>query len=800
MLAHSAHILIFLNLICLAVSPAGAYTDSDAKLNIFENGTAKIYFAVDAKEMSQWAASDGSCPVERGGAMLPDAVNDFRRVFKLMTGSALPQNPQEGLIPLKLVYDASLCKTLGPQDYQITVTPKEIIISATRRLGLINGIYGMLDSWGCRWPMSGKIGECIPTLKLLELPMGTYTTHLGAESTTMYCYRAGKKGINDSATDIHLWTLRNRMGYDEWMTSQHYWNHAMPPEKYFAKHPEYYSLIGGKRVPTQLCTTNPEVIKIMAQKAREFFKEHPAAASFPMDSNDNMEHCQCPSCRAVDPAGTWEGQPLLTDRVILFANNVAEAIEKDYPDKSVALYAYTNHTQPPVKLMPRKNVSVTLTRANYCLLHLVPAEDCSGPGSPAAWEELLKRWLKVTPNIYWYEYNPISWTAQLPCPIYLGQAEVVKRNLKLGCKSRYEDGAFPGDISVFPNAYLPLRCLVDPSLSPQAELEKTCDAFYGPAGSAMTRYYMTLAKATEFKHPGRQRVDVTLLGYDELFNPEMIKSARDAISDAIQQTPEGSIYRKRVLLTKTVLRYLEAYLQGVWQAKAGNYSASAKSFDVADWCINDLYANGVFGDPDDAHNRIKTARLKTHAQYFSDKLGFVRKWNILGPFNNDNIAGIVSVNKIEMDAKPEFKGSVTMADGQKASWKEYESPEGQMVFSDAFTKFPADWKFGYAYAGIRIESPVQQNVQLRFSSFNGNAVFLNGRQIYNRTGLDADSPDKTIVPVTLNSGANTILVKVCQTVENPSFKWGFYFRITDVNGNPVKNIRYVSPEIMEQKK
>ena len=75
-------------------------------------------------------------------------------------------------------------------------------------------------------------------------------------------------------------------------------------------------------------------------------------------------------------------------------------------------------------------------------------------------------------------------------------------------------------------------------------------------------------------------------------------------------------------------------------------------------------------------------------------------------------------------------------------------------------------------------------------SFNGFRVYLNGNQVYERPGLDADSPDKRIVNVDLPAGQSTILIKVGQSFQGVGFYWGFYFRITDAQGNPVRSLRY----------
>ena len=41
---------------------------------------------------------------------------------------------------------------------------------------------------------------------------------------------------------------------------------------FYEKNPEYYALRGNKRLPTQLCLTNPDVLKIVKDSVNSFFK------------------------------------------------------------------------------------------------------------------------------------------------------------------------------------------------------------------------------------------------------------------------------------------------------------------------------------------------------------------------------------------------------------------------------------------------------------------------------------------------------------------------------------------------
>ncbi len=144
----------------------------------------------------------------------------------------------------------------------------------------------------------------------------------------------------------------------------------------------------------------------------------------------------------------------------------------------------------------------------------------------------------------------------------------------------------------------------------------------------------------------------------------------------------------------------------------------------------------------------------------------------------------------ESEAKPPLQGEKSDHAGQKARWRSYLSPGGFVSFEKAFEKDPRSWRFSTAFAATRVRSEKAQRVQFRMDSFNGFRVYLNGQQVYERPGLDADSPDKRIVNIDLPAGESTILIKVGQSFEGVGFHWGFYFRITDLAGNAVQSVQY----------
>ena len=87
-----------------------------------------------------------------------------------------------------------------------------------------------------------------------------------------------------------------------------------------------------------------------------------------------------------------------------------------------------------------------------------------------------------------------------------------------------------------------------------------------------------------------------------------------------------------------------------------------------------------------------------------------------------------------------------------------------------------------------VESPKEQQVQMRAGSNNAVKIWLNGKLIYFREeyhhGMRMDQHTAT---GTLRAGRNTILIKVCQNEQTDAWaqKWDFQLRVCDKLGGAV---------------
>ncbi len=705
-------------------------------------------------------------PQAQGKEFLLQSVSDFEGIVGKMAKKKQPP---------RISVKVSPRHPFNVQDAKINAADGKIEISASSGLGASNALYKLLDLWGCRFITPGELGEIIPENSDFQLPDGEIPVKISFDT---------RIGAMSGSSEFNLWRKRNQRAHIHWITAQHYWFYAMPPSKYFEDHPEYYALIGGKRVPTQLCVSNPEVRDLMAKISVENLKSRPGLQCFPMDPEDNFEHCQCPECVKLDGRVVYyNGYKNLTNRIADFANHVARYLQKNMPGMMVGFYGYANKKLPP-DIPLEKNVYVPVTRDSSCCLHLMPNDKC--PTGHEFWR-LLKLWLKAGDFIAVYEYDPISWIGGLPCPIYLERAHAIKLQHRMGVKGIVNDSGPVRDAANYVNCYLEIRMIADASRIPEKELEEMCLAYFGPkAGPLMNRYYLELAKVTGNHLDIRWGID----GYERIFTPEIMKETRRLLNEAHKSVGTGEKKIKRRLnVVELEQQYLEAFIRFFDNIPEKDFETSRKDIARVYQAVDQLAAcpDANFNDPEDSKRRIRNCEMKTFARVFYKELGFIRDWQLAGPFDNpDRDALIVA-------PAPELRSGRLFLNGRETAMSPYTSPNGFIDMRRACgDKVKPDTPYFY-YAVSEYDAPEEGSAQLRVDSFNPFKVYLNGTMVYERRGLDEDCPDKRIVPVRLKKGRNTVVVLLDQHVTSPLSNVGFWLRFTDTAGVPYHQASGSSP-------
>jgi len=169
--------------------------------------------------------------------------------------------------------------------------------------------------------------------------------------------------------------------------------------------------------------------------------------------------------------------------------------------------------------------------------------------------------------------------------------------------------------------------------------------------------------------------------------------------------------------------------------------------------------------------------------------GFVPKWMIIGPFDNKDEKGFAVAYTPETelaDGKP-----IDLAaeyDGQlgKVKWMPIATEDDYGVVDIA--KQIENYKGSLMYATATWTSAGEQQVEIRLGTPNSWKLWVNGKLVFEREEYHRSSQmDQYSVPISLKSGENTLMLKVCQNEQTQDWaqRYQFQLRVCDQSGSAV---------------
>ena len=420
--------IVFLMLGC----SAGQIKPDKPSLTIASNGKSEyvIVIANDASLSEKYAANElHNFLKEISGADIP-VITDSQEMQKheIILGQNSHLNKTTATINFA---------QFGNEGFAIQTSGNHLIIAGGRLRGTMYGVYTFLEDYlGCRW-FSSKVSK-IPKQPAIEIPLYFFNSQ-----GPVFEYR---EDFYTDAFDAE-WAARNKMNSSHARLDAehggkityhpslgHTFYALVPPEKYFDKHPEYFSEKDGKRFYEggQLCLTNPDVLKLCIQEVKKWMKEKPEINIIAVSQNDWAGWCECADCRALD-----EQEGSQSGTIINFVNQIAQAVEKEYPDKAIDTFAYQYSRKPPRTIKPRPNVIVRLCSIECCFSH--PLATCPKNASFLA---DLKGWSQICHRLYIWDYVTDFAHYLMPFPNF----SVLKPNIQLfarhNVKGVFEEGNY----------------------------------------------------------------------------------------------------------------------------------------------------------------------------------------------------------------------------------------------------------------------------------------------------------------------------------------------------------------------
>ncbi len=644
-----------------------------------------------------------------------------------------------------------------PEEYLLKTDGRNIHIVSHEPRGLLYGLYALLkDKWGCRW-YTRDVNK-IPVNKNLALPELNETGKPAFESREVYFIEA---------SDPH-WCIRNRLnrsmkGIPESLGGEygiypfvHTYYQLVPPKKYFEEHPEYYSLIDGKRKgeEAQLCLTNPAVLAIATQQVFKWIEEHPQARIITVDQNDGGGWCQCEKCMAINDA---EGSQSGT--ILNFANSIADAVAQKHPHISIQTLAYYYSEKPPKTIRPHKNVIIRLCRySEYCDAH--PIEGCK-VNKPFI--DQLQSWSKIAPRIMVWDYLVDFRHFFMPFPNFDG----IKKDLKFyhnnGVTGLFEQGNYPmqgGELSQL-RAWILAQLLWNPNQNADDLIDEFIDNVYGAAAPYIKEYLELIHTKVREGNIHFNMYAAPTVGH---LTPAIIKQAEQIFAKA-EAAADNPAVLKRVETAHIPVLYTRLFFYTIGGKAA--YLTDKEMPSVRDKLIRIAKENDI--------GQVAENRKHGTFQDFIDKVNqskglFLTDWWVIGPFDNPDEKGLETSYPPEksFDANQTYKG----INNQSIKWRRYQGKDtGYIDFTHIFD----NPELGVAYARTTITAKADVTIKIGLGSNDGCRLWLNDKLVHDQPIQRTAIPNQDILTVPVKKGENSILMKIDQFGGG----WGFYFSILD---------------------
>jgi len=478
-------------------------------------------------------------------------------------------------------------------------------------------LYGVVEFarrfFHARWLLPGPDGEVLSRVDRLVIPQD-----LDVADRPWFRSRRSS-GLDNSKPESARYSRFNRLGNSFVTCFWHNWYQTISPEVYSREHPGWFALVNGvrsthlrgKSMDGQLCPSNPEVVKKMADIAVQYSRENPVGTMFSLSENDGGNHCQCPNCRALDQESWAPGLPSLSDRLATFANGVREAIGDRAPELPLGYYAYHQGELPPVKTKLLPGIVVSDVCNGYDAQYNVPE-------LAARRRAMMKGWRESAQSVVMCSYfHGITWWS-LPMFSPDALADLIKTAALYPSSSgfylglTYEAFGMEGNENFLANELL---------WNPAAETSKILEDYYatgfGPAAGAIRGYFdnirLSFAAAAKQlpKAMDETRPDTWIPAtYDPIRVKEdlLIKAALQAVAaspdaplrNRVQLVADGWKWTK---IQCDVLKRIKDYQGAPSQEKArelvtlitaredfikehgkpGDYTFSAKDVEIADF-------------------------------------------------------------------------------------------------------------------------------------------------------------------------------------------------------------------------
>lgn len=493
------------------------------------------------------------------------AAEELQKYIRLVSGVTLPivdrLAGRKGILVGAAVRGASI-QNRNADTYLIRIQSGAISLAGKSPRGTLYSVYRFLEQYlGCGWVMPGD--DFVPHHSNLELPETVDQIESPAFDYRAIClFPYADSQIHDRLRVDSLfpyallqvtkdridWAAKNRLNYVHPAVNEagprlwekvrsreeivpeivkrglglHYGGHSyfawLPPDKYFASHPNYYAAIQDGK-PQSLNVANPEVAEVMARNIGEFLDTNPEISIVTVWMNDAPATCTTPGCLTMEgplrlsasqQSDSYPPMVSFSNAALKFTNAVARQLYKTHPKVMVNHLAYNELIDAPTNVAPEPNVLVAFApiqrapfRIGAAAGYFRPLSDSENSTNSVYLAEI-RKWLALSRNFYIWDYYSLWWTLGHDRPRWqFPVLETMSADLRF---YRHELGLTHVSSEIADwheeNMYVYARLAWNPDAPWHDALSDFCSRSYGPAAENMLQHWTVLETAKEdwFRH------------------------------------------------------------------------------------------------------------------------------------------------------------------------------------------------------------------------------------------------------------------------------------------------------------
>ena len=466
---------------------------------------------------------------------------------------------------------------LGPDGFCIrTLRPKKngpghLLIAGEKDLGTLYGVYQFVEDYlGVRFltPDVTHVPKAQP--KYIPEINVRYVPPIQRRQLTYEGY--GMQGVPEDQRTAYARHMR-WCPQPDFGLFVHTSFTLMPPDKYFAEHPDFYSEINGKRVAplgidlsvpdnmakhgdlrSQLCFSNPKVAETIAEELKPRMKAAPDKQIWSVSQMDWDAYCTCAACREINER---EGSPM--GALLTGINRVADLVRAEFPGNYIETLAYQWSRKPPRTLVPRDNVIISL-----CSIECDYSRPITDPSSAVnkAFADDLTGWSKIAKSLYMWDYPANCYFSQIPYPNF----HVLSANYAFYAQHNVKGMFLCGGSGLADDlgalrCYLLSRLLWKPDTDVRPLMNEFIEIYYEDAAPYIRAYIDLMTRTVQAKGAlmhcleKGQWIDAdTVAQAEDIFKQAFAAAKSDAVKQRIEDVYSSVRYCAIVCAPKTEIK------------------------------------------------------------------------------------------------------------------------------------------------------------------------------------------------------------------------------------------------------